>query len=87
VAVEVRLPIARGTRAPEGFESVEVASEPVAYTVHHGPAGGLLAAEEVLVAWIRLKALAGAREVRRVYLKRGKNPRKHVTEVQVPLDR
>jgi len=87
VGVEVRVPIARGTPPPDGFESVEYESVPVAYTVHHGPVVGLAAAEEILTGWVRLKALKAVAEVRRVYLKRGKNPRKHVTEVQVPLER
>lgn len=87
IGVEVRVPVSRGTLAPEGYESVEVESVPVAYTVHHGAATGLRAAEDVLTGWIKLKALRAVAEVRRVYLKRGKNPRKHVTEVQVPLAR
>jgi hypothetical protein len=87
VGVEVRVPVTRGTAPPEGFETIEVESVPVAYTVHHGAAGGLPGAEAVLAGWIRLKALRAAAEVRRVYIKRGKNPRKHVTEVQVPLAR
>lgn len=87
VDVEVRVPVSRGTLAPEGYEAIEVASVPVAYTVHHGAAAGLRAAEDVLAGWIRLKALRAVAEVRRVYIKRGKNPRKHVTEVQVPLER
>ncbi len=87
VGVEVRVPVTRGTQPPEGFEAIEVESVPVAYTVHHGASAGLGAAQDVLVDWIRLKALGAVSEVRRVYLKRGKNPRKHVTEVQVPLRR
>jgi effector-binding domain-containing protein len=85
--VEVRLPVAQGTAAPAGFKAESVPAQPVAYTVHHGRADALAAAEAVLADWVKMKSLQFASEVRRVYLKRGKNPRKDVTEVQIPLTR
>jgi effector-binding domain-containing protein len=85
--VEVRLPVARGTLPPAGFEAESVPPQPVAYTVHHGRADALAAAEAVLADWVKMKSLRFVSEVRRVYLKRGKNPRKDVTEVQIPLTR
>jgi len=85
--VAVWVPVAPGTSPPQGFEARSLPGEPVAYTVHHGRADGLGAAESVLAAWVRMKSLAFGLEVRRVYLKRGKNPRKDVTEVQIPLSR
>jgi len=87
VAVEVRVPVAPGTAAPDGFDAVRCTPRSVAYTVHHGRSEGLLGAEAVLLDWVKMKALRFARETRRVYVKRGKNPKKDVTEVQIPLER
>jgi hypothetical protein len=85
--VEVRLPVVEGTAPPTGFTTLEVPAMSVAYTVHHGAAQGLPGAEEVLEGWVKMKALKAVRHVHRVYIKRGKNPRKHVTEVQLELER
>ncbi|HEY6098219.1 MAG TPA: GyrI-like domain-containing protein [Anaeromyxobacter sp.] len=87
VEVAVMLPVAAGTSPPQGFEAKSLPGEPVAYTVHHGRSDALLAAEAVLAAWVKMKSLVLSGEVRRIYLKRGKNPRKDVTEVQIPLSR
>jgi effector-binding domain-containing protein len=87
VAVEVRVPVAPGTAAPEGFDVVRCTPRAVAYTIHHGRSDGLRGAEAVLLGWVKMKALRFAGETRRVYVKRGKNPKKDVTEVQIPLER
>jgi effector-binding domain-containing protein len=87
VRVEVRVPVAAGTAPPSGFEVVSIPQQSVAYTVHHGKPDGLGSAERVLTDWVKMKSLRFAAEVRRVYVKRGKNPRKDVTEVQIPLER
>ncbi len=87
VSVEVQLPFPRGTTPPAGFEVASVPPQSVAYTVHHGRPDALGAAEAVLGEWVKMKSLRFAAEVRRIYLKRGKNPRKDVTEVQIPLTR
>lgn len=87
VRVEVMLPVNPGTQPPEGFEAATLAPQAVAYTVHHGRAGTLGGAEAVLAEWVKMKSLRFGGEIRRIYLKRGKNPRKDVTEVQIPLTR
>jgi effector-binding domain-containing protein len=85
--VAVMLPVAAGTSPPQGFEAKSLPGQAVAYTVHHGRSEGLHAAEAVLSGWVKMKSLALGGEVRRIYLKRGKNPKKDVTEVQIPLSR
>lgn len=85
--VAVMLPVPEGTSPPQGFEARSLPGQPVAYTVHHGRPDALPAAESVLSAWVKMKSLAFEGDVRRIYLKRGKNPRKDVTEVQIPLSR
>ncbi len=85
--VAVMLAVPPGTPPPHGFEARSLPGQPVAYTVHHGRPDALQAAESVLSAWVKMKSLAFGGEVRRIYLKRGKNPRKDVTEVQIPLSR
>jgi effector-binding domain-containing protein len=87
VRVEVFLPVPAGTAPPAGFETASIPAQSVAYTVHHGKPDGLGGAERVLAEWVKMKSLLFAAEVRRVYIKRGKNPRKDVTEVQIPLHR
>jgi effector-binding domain-containing protein len=87
VKVEVLVPVAAGTVPPAGFEAADLPPQSVAYTVHHGKPDGLHSAERVLGEWVKMKSLRFASEVRRIYIKRGKNPRKDVTEVQIPLDR
>jgi effector-binding domain-containing protein len=87
VRVELFLPVSAGTAAPAGFESTSLPPLSVAYTVHHGNPDGLGGAERVLAEWVKMKSLHFAAEVRRIYIKRGKNPRKDVTEVQIPLER
>jgi len=87
VRVEVFLPVSAGTAPPEGFEAASLPAQSVAYTVHHGRPDGLGGAERVLADWVKMKSLRFATEVRRIYIKRGKNPRKDVTEVQIPLHR
>ena len=87
VRVEVLLPVPAGTSPPAGFEAASLPPQSVAYTVHHGRPDGLKGAERVLADWVKMKSLHFAEEVRRIYIKRGKNPRKDVTEVQIPLQR
>lgn len=85
--VSVMLPVASGTSTPQGFEAKNLPGRAVAYTIHHGRADALQGAEAVLAGWVRMKLLPSGGEVRRIYLKRGKNPRKDVTEVQIILSR
>jgi effector-binding domain-containing protein len=87
VSVDVMMPVAPGTLAPAGFEARSLPPQAVAYTVHHGHAQSLASAEAVLFDWVRIKALKLGGQVRRVYLKRGKNPKKDITELQIPLGR
>lgn len=87
VRVEVILRATPGSAPPEGFEWASLPPQAVAYTVHHGRAESLGAAEAVLADWVKMKSLRFGDEVRRIYLKRGKNPRKDVTEIQIPLTR
>lgn len=86
-SVDVMVPVAPGMSAPPGFEAVSLPSQPVAYTIHHGSAADLSGAEAVLAAWVQMKALRKAGAMRRIYVKQGKNPKKDITEIQIPLER
>lgn len=87
VRVEVSFPVSPGTPPPAGFEAQSLPPQSVAYTVHHGKPDGLQSAERVLADWVKMKSLHFAADIRRIYIKRGKNPRKDVTEVQIALHR
>jgi len=86
-SVDVMVPVAPGMSAPPGFESVSLPSQAVAYTIHHGNAADLSGAEAVLADWVEMKSLRKAGAMRRIYVKQGKNPKKDITEIQIPLER
>ena len=86
-SVDVMVPVAPGMSAPPGFEAVSLPSQPVAYTIHHGNAADLSGAEAVLTDWVEMKSLRRAGALRRIYVKQGKNPKKDITEIQIPLER